>query len=313
MTVCVPASREAGEVAVAVDSVLSQTFTDFELLLSDDSGALEELARGYRDERIRYVAHRPALGFVANHRFCIREARGDLVAFLHDDDRWLPDYLAEVTRVFEDDPSTGVVLTDCYLEDEGGELEPRGASVTPGRHGGFLSELLVQMFFMLPTLTTMRREVALASEPEWPDLRCGDMIAYLRAAEAGWAFHYIARPLAVYHRHSRQLSAPELAFRGDLVSFWSGLSFADPHHEELRRRRLAFELRNYARALFKARRMSEARAASAQAADLSPSGRDFEGRLIGWAASSRWVRELVLDAWRAYRGLRGLRWPRRAR
>jgi glycosyltransferase involved in cell wall biosynthesis len=86
----------------AVDSVLQQSETDFELILVDDGSTnrSSELAKGLaaeHDAKIRYVSH-PGdenLGTGPSRNLGLHSARGRYLAFLDSDDRWQPDFLAQ--------------------------------------------------------------------------------------------------------------------------------------------------------------------------------------------------------------------------
>src|SRR4051794_39946001 len=110
VSVCMPAHRDSQLFREALQSVLSQPVGSLEVIVSDDSGGgLEQAAHEPGDERVRYVANPQPLGFVANHRAALDAARGELLAILHDDDRWLPGYLPAMTAPFHGDPQLGMV------------------------------------------------------------------------------------------------------------------------------------------------------------------------------------------------------------
>ncbi len=79
----------------AIESILGQTFADFELLIFDNESkdATGDVVASYSDPRIRYVRH-PAMGISPQRNLAVKEARGDYIAFLDDDDVWLPNKLA---------------------------------------------------------------------------------------------------------------------------------------------------------------------------------------------------------------------------
>ena len=86
-------SRTVGE---ALDSVLRQTFADFELIVVDD-GSTDDLVAvlgRFEDPRIRRIRHPTNKGAAAARNTGIRAARGRYVAFLDSDDAWLPTKLA---------------------------------------------------------------------------------------------------------------------------------------------------------------------------------------------------------------------------
>ena len=95
--------------------MLDQTHESLEVIVSDDSGgSLEAAVEEAADARIRYFRNAEPLGFAHNHTTTLDRATGRFIAFLHDDDRWFPRYLANAPRRFELDPSLGMVCT-AYL------------------------------------------------------------------------------------------------------------------------------------------------------------------------------------------------------
>lgn len=103
----------------AIDSVLGQTFPDWELILVDDGStdasrtiALE--AARERPDRIRYVEHpdHRNLGMSASRNLGLREARGDYVAFLDCDDVYLPQRLARHVEVLDAMPQVAMVQSN---------------------------------------------------------------------------------------------------------------------------------------------------------------------------------------------------------
>lgn len=80
-----------------IDSILSQTYQDFELIICDDSskdGTLEILKKyAKKDTRIKFYINKTNLGFLKNFEKCINLCTGDYIAFSDQDDIWLPEKL----------------------------------------------------------------------------------------------------------------------------------------------------------------------------------------------------------------------------
>ena len=111
------AQRFLGE---AVESVLAQSFRDWELILVDDgsSDGGERIAAEYtgRDPlRIRYVTHsgRANRGISASRNLGVEQARGEFVAFLDADDRWLPCKLERQVALLLRVPEAAMVFGSC--------------------------------------------------------------------------------------------------------------------------------------------------------------------------------------------------------
>lgn len=85
----------------AVESVLSQTYPDFELLILDNSSTdnTEEVVKSFNDNKIRYIKHNP-LNISQARNLGVKESRGEYIAFLDDDDEWLPDKTEKELEVF---------------------------------------------------------------------------------------------------------------------------------------------------------------------------------------------------------------------
>ena len=86
----------------AIRSVLGQEFADFELLVLDNSSTdgTDALVRSLRNRRIRYVRHAPCT-ISRSRNIGVQEAAGELLAFLDDDDEWLPQKLRRQVGVFQ--------------------------------------------------------------------------------------------------------------------------------------------------------------------------------------------------------------------
>jgi glycosyltransferase involved in cell wall biosynthesis len=116
VSVVLPSHDYRDLVAEAVESVLAQSYADWELVIVDDGstdGAAEVLAgyAGRHPDRIRLLFHegRANRGLIETYRAGIRHARGDLVAFIEADDVWYPQNLAVKVEAFRRYPDAAVV------------------------------------------------------------------------------------------------------------------------------------------------------------------------------------------------------------
>src|SRR5437764_13661053 len=119
VSVIIPAYNAAKTVGRAVDSVLAQTFADFELIVIDDGStdSTAEVVQSRRDQRIRCIT--VANGGVASARNRgLDLASGDLVAFLDADDAWLPTKLERQSNLMMRRASLGLCFTSAVLVDD---------------------------------------------------------------------------------------------------------------------------------------------------------------------------------------------------
>ncbi|EAR22072.1 glycosyltransferase family 2 protein [Nitrococcus mobilis] len=111
VTVLIPVHNRVGYIRDAIDSVLAQTFADFELLIIDDAssdGSADAVA-SYRDPRLRLLRNETNLGIPGSRNRGIDEARGEYLAFLDSDDRARPERLARQVAFLRDHPDHAAV------------------------------------------------------------------------------------------------------------------------------------------------------------------------------------------------------------
>jgi glycosyltransferase involved in cell wall biosynthesis len=126
VTVVTPAYNIAEYVGEAVDSVLGQTFRNFEYLVIDD-GSTDDSAAVIRahagdDPRLRLIQGENR-GPSAARNIGIREAGGEYIAFLDGDDRWHPKFLERLVRLIQSLPPTvGSVFCRSRIMLENGTL-----------------------------------------------------------------------------------------------------------------------------------------------------------------------------------------------
>ena len=100
ITVITPTYKRHQYLKNAIDSVLAQTYTEFEQIVVDDNPAdseerrlTEEVMKTITDPRVKYVQNEKNLGGAGSRNVAIEMAKGEYIAFLDDDDMYLPDRL----------------------------------------------------------------------------------------------------------------------------------------------------------------------------------------------------------------------------
>ena len=114
VSILLPVYNREALIAQAVESVMSQTMSDWELIVVDDASTdrtREVLAR--YQSRLTLITQAHAGAYVARNR-ALQEAKGELIAFLDSDDRWLPQKLERQIPLF-DNPETGLVYGNAQL------------------------------------------------------------------------------------------------------------------------------------------------------------------------------------------------------
>lgn len=124
VSVVIPAYNAARFIGGAINTVLAQTFTDYELIVVDD-GSTDSTAALVREfgDRVRLLSQ-PNAGAAAARNHGIRVARGTWVAFLDSDDEWQPHHLQGLLRQAEAQPEAHLIYGGKVTVDERGVPVP---------------------------------------------------------------------------------------------------------------------------------------------------------------------------------------------
>lgn len=121
VSVVIPTYNRAQFICEAVDSILAQTYKNCELIVVDDGSTdnTKDVLERYRDHLI--YLYQPNKGPGAARNLGISQAKGEFIAFLDSDDRWLPEKLSLQMELFKKYPSTGIVGCGEYCIDVDGQ------------------------------------------------------------------------------------------------------------------------------------------------------------------------------------------------
>ncbi len=196
----------------AIDSVLVQSFTDFELIIldNDSKDGTDAIVCGYTDARIRYTKHQP-MGIAAQRNLGLNLSQGEFISFLDDDDIWLPSKLnLQYKKFLCSDESVGLVYGGFVFYDDSGH---EWGTHKPKLTGQVLEDLLwARDPFSGSASNPMLRKAAVLSLGGYDEkiLVGEDWELYLRLAERN---HIEAVPETVLK--IRQHTGPRLGQRVD--------------------------------------------------------------------------------------------------
>ena len=124
-SIIIPTYNRAHLISKAIESVLAQTFTDWELLIIDDGSKdnTAEVVRSYADARIRYIYQDNAERSAARNNG-ITQSKGEFITFLDSDDYYLPERLAGLhSNILKHDNQKALFYTGIQFERKG-EIQP---------------------------------------------------------------------------------------------------------------------------------------------------------------------------------------------
>ncbi len=213
VTVIMPAYNVEAYIAESIESVLNQTYTDWELVIVNDgstdrTGEIAARFAAAHPGRIRVITQANR-GLAGARNAALRAGAGSVFALLDSDDEWAPAYLAEQLRILDAEPDVDIVTGNAFTR--GGREDGRPARPFPDpRPTPELLEILADetgVFIM----SIFRREVVDAIGGFDEDFRTNeDYDFWIRAARVGFKFRRNPRPLGWYRRRPHSLSSSEV-------------------------------------------------------------------------------------------------------
>ena len=211
VSVCIAAYNHARYLPKCLDSILSQTYDKYEIVVVDDGSedGSHELLLDYQSrfkDRIRYFWHagHENRGVSVTSNVAIRGSTGEYVAFIGADDMWYPEKLQHQVAILEESREVAFVYGIAYYMDEHDEVLPGvvGGDVTADRNP--LGKMLVVNY--APAMTVVARRLCLDQVglfDESMDYSDWDLMIKLLSH---WRAAYVDKPLARYRVHGKNMS-----------------------------------------------------------------------------------------------------------
>ena len=221
VTVIIPTYNRASMVPRAIRSVLDQTISDLELIVVEDASPdnTAEVVSRIEDPRLRLVRLAKNGGDWHARNVAIAQARGEWVAFLDDDNEWLPDKLERQFARIEQGPERDAAVINCrfQLVTEDGPQPVRGTGQRP--EGDVLDLALGAKQVIIPSAHMVKRSALLAVGGfEESLVGLGDYDLWVRLALAGYRFASAPEVLVIKYEAHEHISADPVvrvrAFRG---------------------------------------------------------------------------------------------------
>jgi glycosyltransferase involved in cell wall biosynthesis len=112
--------------AEALESISAQSYQDYEIIVADDSGtavAKPIVATFGNRKPVKYLANRSTIGVASSVARAVKEARGDFIAILNDDDLWHADLLEKLIAPLNADSDRVLATSDHWIMDAGGHID----------------------------------------------------------------------------------------------------------------------------------------------------------------------------------------------
>lgn len=193
LSIIIPCYNYARYLPQSVDSVLSQDYSDYELILIDD-GSLDEtwpIMRSYASQypQIKAIRHTQNLGIFHANQTGWDAAQGTFLHFFSSDDFYLPSCLSQVMELFAEHPELNLVCTDISYYKEKENLFEVNALLKHAQNPQIFSPSeMVSIFqttdFWIPGLTCIVKNTALK--------KYGHLIPKLENISDWYCFHKIA-------------------------------------------------------------------------------------------------------------------------
>jgi glycosyltransferase involved in cell wall biosynthesis len=210
VSIMMPAYNADKVIGEAINSVLAQTFQNWELLIVNDGSTdrTPEIIAGHSDPRIK-AYHQVNGGEASARNIALEHVRGEYLAFLDADDVYLPGHLEVAVRYLQAHPDYDGVYSDGYYIDETGKrLKP----LSSRRRGPFEGDIFEEMVrasdvFGAPVCVVLRNDVITRNSLKFDtEIVIGpDWDFFTRYAEVG-SFGYLSQTTCLYRIHQTNIS-----------------------------------------------------------------------------------------------------------
>lgn len=206
VSVIIPTYNRADLLRTAISSALNQTFSDFEIVVVDDRSTdhTQDIIKSFKDNRIKYILNTGKKGPSAARNSAILMSKSEYIAFLDDDDEWLPEKLHRQVELIDQSGSDvcGVHTNIIKKRKETGKIifHDRG---TKKLKGNLLDQLSVGGLMITPTILLRKKcldQIGLFDET----------ISYMEDRDLWirlsmkWDFEYIPDPLVIVYLHEKE-------------------------------------------------------------------------------------------------------------
>lgn len=242
VSIIVPILNGERFIRESIESIFAQTFSNWELLLVDDGSSDNSvhIARKYAEkypEKIFFLMHEghQNKGVSATRNLGIKHSRGELVAFLDQDDIWFPNKLERQVRIMQENPDVGIVVNPAMYWNEDGSKNPQPMSLSPYKNppGAWVPKIIeTEDNTACPSAVLVRTSVIRMVGGEEESFGLIEDTVFWVKISLVTSFYYDPEPLLLYRIHSQSMwnGAPENKRHQARIRFYIWLKQYLPSH-----------------------------------------------------------------------------------
>jgi glycosyltransferase involved in cell wall biosynthesis len=210
VSVTIPVYNGASFVRQTIDSVLAQTYRDYEIIVVNDGSTddSDKILKSYGD-RIRYLKQQN-MGLARTRNKLISLAKGKYLAFLDQDDLWHPDKLAEQVPCLESDTQVGLVYSDNSIIDRDGAVLVDRTSKINQHHSGWIFEVYLYGNFITLSTVVIRKETLNKAGLFIAGYKISEEYDLFLKIARDYKIEYVNRSLACYRKHGKNASSDQV-------------------------------------------------------------------------------------------------------
>lgn len=197
VSVLIPCYNAGAYLGQALQSVLEQTYRDFEIIVVDDGSTDDSAAVAKSFACVRYI-HKAHSGISATRNLAVQEARGEFVAFLDADDLWAPEKLALQVAYLDSHPQCQMVHSHAknFFDGPPETMTERQKQLMDANLQNYMASSCIRRA-LFQQHGVFREDYSVGEDTHW--------IARLRAAGVDMS-HCIAEPLYFRRIHQNNIS-----------------------------------------------------------------------------------------------------------
>jgi glycosyltransferase involved in cell wall biosynthesis len=251
VSVCIPTYNRSNYLKYSVNSVLQQSYQDWELIICDDGSTDDtpEIIASYNNPRLRYLRHPQNIGRSRNMRSGFEAAVGEYFIKFDDDDAIATEFLAKTVAILDSHPEADFVCTDHWIINAQGEREEAATQANSAKWGkdmlkiGLIPDLITETFIkqsLQVGSTLFRRQCLTAVDYMRPQADgCEDFDLLVRLALAGYRGYFLPELLMEYRFHGKQTSLKQdLHFLSAKAFCIDSYRFTQPELQALKQEKL---------------------------------------------------------------------------